>query len=81
MIELTNIQNSYYSEYTAGENIGYITFTYSDETITVLGGVNTSGELVPEVEILNEVQGKINPTKVFRWVAKVLKATLCPECT
>ena len=80
MFELLNFEASHFAQFTSGKNKGYIVFTYDSENITVLSGLNTMLERIPQTTIENGVKGKINPTKVFLFVAKVLKKTLCPEC-
>ncbi len=57
-----------------------IFFNYDDINIFVLGGKTTTGEEIKQQKIKNEVKGALNPTKVFFFIAKVLKKTLCPEC-
>jgi hypothetical protein len=43
-------------------------------------GISTDGKLY-EAEILVPNSERINPTKVFKWVAKKLKEVLCPTCS
>ncbi len=80
MIELINFEASHFAQFTNGKNKGYIVYVFNPENITILGGINTEGKQIQEITIENGVKGKINPTKVFLFIAKVLKKTLCPEC-
>jgi len=63
-----------------GEKTGHVSFNYDKENIYILGGLNTEGVEIKEQVVLNEVQGKPNPTKVFKFIVKILKKVLCPEC-
>ena len=80
VIELINFEKSHFALFTNGKNTGYITYTFGSSNITVLGGINTEAKQIQEITIENSVRGKINPTKVFLFIAKVLKKTLCPHC-
>ena len=57
--------------------------------LTHLGGVeyeldvvgkNVQGDPFSSVTITVEIEGEINPTKVFWAVVAVLKEVICPEC-
>ena len=80
MIDLINFEKSYFAKIGSGKKTGFVVYTFEASNITVLGGVNTEGKQIQEITIENGVKGKINPTKVFLFIAKVLKKTLCPEC-
>jgi len=80
MFELINFEKSFFVKFGSGKKTGFIVFVFDAENITILGGINTIGERIPQTTITNGVKGKINPTKVFIFVVKVLKKTLCPEC-
>lgn len=80
MFELINFEKSFFVKFGSGKNTGFIVFVFDAENITILDGINTIDERIPQTTIQNGVKGKINPTKVFLFVVKVLKKTLCPEC-
>ena len=42
-------------------------------------GENTAGETI-ETEAYIKIQAGVNPTKVFKLIAKALKKYLCPTC-
>jgi len=80
MFELINFEESFFIKFGNGKNTGFIVFVFDAEKITILDGINTAGERIPQTTTENAVKGKINPTKVFIFIAKVLKKTLCPNC-
>jgi len=43
-------------------------------------GNGKTGKEIDETTIINDIKGKINPTKVILFIVKVLKKVLCPEC-
>lgn len=47
---------------------------------TSIRGVSSSGNPIEATEIDIKVKGKINPTKIFFAVVKLIKKVLCPEC-
>lgn len=59
-----------------------------DPIIIPITGTDTQGNPIDsffettneEIDSIRMEEGKINPTKLFQLVAKVLKAVLCPEC-
>ena len=68
-----------------GQNEGSITWgnvTQEGNTYYVtIEGVDVEGTTIPPTETTTTVStDTVNPTKVFWWVARTLKSTLCPEC-
>ena len=48
--------------------------------VTIEGTDAQGGEILPTQTSTQDVNDTVNPTKVFYWVAKTLKAVICPEC-
>ena len=80
MIELLEFEEIFFCKFGNGKAKGHVYFAYDDNQIKILSGKNTEGKEIPETTIKNEVKGKINPTKVLLFIAKVLKEALCPSC-
>lgn len=81
MIEILEIEsNVNFVKFNIESKESEISFNYDKHYIYILSGVNTKGEKIKPQKILNEVEGKPNPTKVFKFIAKVLKKVLCPNC-
>lgn len=47
---------------------------------TIVSGTDVSGGFIPPIEVEVEIEGEVNPTKVFWAIAKALKTALCPDC-
>jgi len=80
MFEILDFEKCHIVKFGSGKNTGFIVYTFNTSQIRILTGKNTNQEEIPETILDNGVKGKINPTKVFLFVAKVLKRTLCPQC-
>ena len=80
MFELLNFEEIYFCKFGNGKSEGHIYFSYDDNQIKILSGVDPDGKKISETTIKNEIKGKINPTKVLLFIAKVLKKVLCPSC-
>jgi len=61
-------------------NTGSVTIVLLEENLYSASGINTEN-LNFETEFKIGEEFNINPTKVFKFVAKILKKYLCPECT
>lgn len=57
----------------------YLLFESRKNGLYSIQGRNTKDKLY-EAEILVPNSERINPTKVFKWVAKKLKEIICPTC-
>lgn len=80
MFEILNFEEIYFCKFGNGKGEGCIYFCFDNSEIRIISGKDTDGKQIPETTIKNEIKGKINPTKVLLFIAKVLKKVLCPSC-
>lgn len=58
---------------------------YNEETgkydVKNIYGTNVEGDAI-DIGTLNDIpeEDRVNPTKVFWWIYKKMKSTLCPSC-
>jgi len=81
MFEILDLEDKIYLfRFGNGKTKGFVYFSFDDKQIKVLSGLNTAGKEIDETTIINDIKGKINPTKVILFIVKVLKKVLCPSC-
>ena len=80
MFQILDLEEIYILKFGNGKSEGYLHFTYTDYHVKIIIGKDTEGNAIPPKEINHKIQGKINPTKVILFIARVLKKVLCPSC-
>lgn len=85
MIEIIKMgKNECWFKTDTDKNIGFLVWTEPKAQdkchhITMVKGLSAGGDII-NTNVVFEVEGKVNPSKVFWLVAKVLKKVLCPHC-
>lgn len=85
IIEIGDFIASFKNDEIESQNQGMIRWSDLEEIApetykTIVSGLDVSGVLIPSTEVEIQVEGEVNPTKVFWAIAKALKTALCPDC-